>query len=976
MATQNTFLKYTGLTYAEILKQITDRLRGMPEFDNFRESAIAQTVNEIFAGVVDMTNYYVERQAEESFWETSQRESSAYLNSRNLAYDITRPIPASTTISITIKGNMVNKIMAGRKLQLPVFTKFTYQNNDYFLKKGFTYTFTETDQLAAEDDLDAFEMVISTDDNGDAITLIQGTLKSKTIAGSTNPQVGQIFQTYRIPDVTFSNYYGDADLPDYPVTRVWVGDSQSDDNEYIINRKSLINDDTIQGIITNTEVKCCLIRTAIDGDIELKFGNDRIAYMGSDIHTGYPTTTFDNIYIQYLSTQGTKANLIGIIGERLDYSNQITITTYNITESITFKFLSNITGGGDIETADSIKMNAPAIFYSLDRAVNGQDHVNILKTLTSPMIMKNAIAWGEQEEAKTRNVTAIVELFNVGFFCCIGSLYNIEGDSTTATYSVRTKNNRMDEAVLDDSFDEDGMSSQYFFNIYTKNNVAQQLKEQVIQTPFWKISNYVQIDGDIGAVYFKQTYQNDVTIYYNYKSETYLPSIEGKDVGGEPITGSETAIVINIAGIDDNYGMSQIATIIQDQLRTKIDRRSEYIGSVQQNSNYGELQFPNISVTWNGLDKKYTITNATTDPCYLDYIDPFYTSANQELVQELGLHDASGITDKAYAVKMYINTNYNFISDEITQVINTLSKKGQITIKYIYASPVIQGFRLAGIIYVEQLFSLDDLHREVNNAIYQFLDTNADFNVDVHLSNIINVIEEFPGIAHADVYLQPDIPYPTTTSNTSYRTTFFFPILNMYETINAYSDADQQIIIDCTIRMLQSYFYRNTAEAIYIYNEETWREFIDWSRTLNPDQIYENIYYVNNYLDTRPYSLATLTERNYLVLMTNELYKLLNDTTFGFGPSDTLVTKFQDTPTFMNLISDIHKDLTWIIRSNMIDSNGNIAPEYTTTQNSFGVDTKTLKRGGYSLGCEIIKVNLEATSSSTATPYYLNYQYK
>ena len=298
MATSTNFLKYTGLDYASILKSVTDKLKADPRFDNFRESAIAQTINEIFTGTADLTNYYIQRQAEESFFETSQRDSSAILNSRNLAYDITRPIPATTTIKINIKGDMRSRILAGRKLQIPVFSKFTYNGNDFILQKGFTYTFTTADAEEVITQGTSYDKTFSVDDDGDPITLIQGTLKLKIITGTTNPQIGQIFQTYRIPDVTFSNYYGSADLTDYPTTRVWVGADQSDDNEYTIDRRSLINNNVLHSILAGETIKCALIRTSVDSDVELKFGTVKIAALGASVNTGISETTFDNIYIQ------------------------------------------------------------------------------------------------------------------------------------------------------------------------------------------------------------------------------------------------------------------------------------------------------------------------------------------------------------------------------------------------------------------------------------------------------------------------------------------------------------------------------------------------------------------------------------------------------------------------------------------------------------------------------------------------------
>lgn len=78
------FLKYTSLSYDEIIRQVTDRLNSDERFANFRESSIAQTLVEVFAGTVDIVNYYLERRAEESFFDTARIRSSVMLLSRGL----------------------------------------------------------------------------------------------------------------------------------------------------------------------------------------------------------------------------------------------------------------------------------------------------------------------------------------------------------------------------------------------------------------------------------------------------------------------------------------------------------------------------------------------------------------------------------------------------------------------------------------------------------------------------------------------------------------------------------------------------------------------------------------------------------------------------------------------------------------------------------------------------------------------------
>lgn len=962
------FLKYTGLTYADILKQVNDRLKADKRFDNFRESAIAQTMVEIFAGAADLVNYYIERQAEESFFETSQRTSSAILNSRNLAYDITRPIPATADITINIKGYMVGKITANSKIQFPVFSKFSYQGVDFILKKGFTYTFTQKDQQDAIDGGDNFEMDITADDNGDPITIIEGTLKTKIIDGTQNPQVGQIFQTYIIEDATFSNLYGDADLTGYPTTTVYVGSNNTDpNNKYLIDRRSLINNTTIADVTANVtpQVKCCVIRTAINGNAELKFGSAKIANLGAEVNN-VPATTFDNIYVQYLSTIGSKANQVGVIGEYVTYSSQVVIanTPWDITGNTLFVFNKNITGGGDLETADSIKTNAPAIFYSLDRAVDVKDHVNVLKALTSPIRIRNALAWGEQEEARARNVSAIVELFNVGFFSCIGTLYNVDGDPVNDTFSVRTNANRLDESVLDDNFDEDAMMSQYYFNIFVKNKVARQIKETVTVTHYWYINEYVPVTKT--AYDLKQTYSSSASIYYWYTSDKYLTDQEPNDFINIDMSGISTS--------SNDGGMNEIANLMETAFRAKLDMRSYVLSGEEQNPNWNKPQFPLLTVLWDSLKKEFTIQTDPSDVCYIDYID---TDATGELATDLGFNNGGDV----YAHSVSININGNLISSKILEVYNYLTQRGQITIRYLYASPLTHSFRLTGTIYVDQLFSVDDLHREVNNAVYQFLDTKTDFNVPIYKSNIIDIIENFDGIDHADVNILPDIPFPV--KDPSYRVTFFFPYAAYYTTINKYGVEAEAIYI-CVFKTLNKYFGRTFAtdpgDAIAsVMNGEArsiWSTYITVARGYTPDNLQE----MNGTIPTEPYPdppypshpyLKKTTERYFL----DTIVKFMYDTMVTDLGASGDVTKFQDTSDFITLVSDLHKDLLWTIRCNMIDVNGNIAPQYAITTNTFGLDTKTLERGGYTLGCEIAKLNLESVSQENNTPY-LNYLYK
>ena len=134
------FLKYTGLDVNTILQQITDKVKADTRFDNFRESAIAQTIMEVFAGTTDINNYYIQRRAEENFLDTAQLKSSIISIARQLGYVPSRPSPASANLRIKLKGDVGSKFVVDgdNKIQIPYYSKFSAEGNEFVLKQTMT----------------------------------------------------------------------------------------------------------------------------------------------------------------------------------------------------------------------------------------------------------------------------------------------------------------------------------------------------------------------------------------------------------------------------------------------------------------------------------------------------------------------------------------------------------------------------------------------------------------------------------------------------------------------------------------------------------------------------------------------------------------------------------------------------------------------------------------------------------------------
>jgi hypothetical protein len=498
----NNFLNYTGMTHEEIETQVTNKLNADPKFETFLESSIAQTIIEIFSGATDLTNYYLERRAEESYLDTAKLKSSVILLAKQLGYVVTRPIPATTALNMRIFGNLSDSgITVGTTIPLTKFnTTFTHNGLNYIMTDSLEYTVTQED-IDAGKDLDK-DISYAYTTSGvlvpdtvatsavDDIALLQGDIERITIEASSNSQLSQVFQNYKINDSKFSNLYGTEDIT-YDaedatfdlvnnLTKVGIANdsnliyatSAEDNNLFEIDRRSLINQESLSSY--GDAKKLCYIRTHMDGTVEILFGDGNFASTG-------PKTINDNIYIQYFSTEGKNANKIGVIDDIINVNQDIktdgTSPGISVNSHLEFTLRKNITGGANLEDIDSIRYNAPGIYAALDRVVTAGDYGYFLKTITSPINVKNAIAWGEQEEVRANNVKAIFKMFNVVFYSVLGEIYNIYSPSTSEVKPLSGTDSLQDGIVLEGTNYNpiDVTSSNSYFNLFIKQSLPSEV---------------------------------------------------------------------------------------------------------------------------------------------------------------------------------------------------------------------------------------------------------------------------------------------------------------------------------------------------------------------------------------------------------------------------------------------------------------------------------------------------------------------
>ena len=779
------FLNFTNLTYSEIIQQVANRLSEDPRFENFRESAIAQMVMEIFSATTDFTNYMLERRAEEQFFETLQLRSSAISLAKNIGYVITRPIPASTALSVTIKGPLPSGITVGDKLTLYKGTadspiNFQHKSDNYMLTKTYQYTFTSTDIIngtgssswsktinVAVDNLSTVDL--NSQGNvptsaAEDISLIQGELKVQTFLGSApDSSRGQTFQKYAISDTSFSNIYGEEDYS-YDITdgtynlsegftKIGIGIDESTalsttSNLYEMARRSILTQDTTISAISNSIniPQVCLVDTKLNEGTSIEFGDGTISKIG-------PITINDNLYVRYLSTTGANANQVGVVGEKIttDGYFQLSDSGVNITNNLEFRLSKNITGGADLESIDSIKFNAPGIYQALDRVVTSKDYISFLKQQTSPINVKNAIAWGEQEEVERltedgQSVVAQKKLFNIVFYSVIGELY-----------------------------------------------------------------------------YFLDT-----------------------DTSGPRISGSDT-----------NVGLTDM-----------------YLEGDDYDS-YSALTYFNLLVA------------GTASGC-----------AGVGIVDQLGTIDS------------YIDTH------PISVMTKKLDNKSQITIKNVYIPPLIQKFRLAGTVYVKNLYNLSSTKTKVNKKIYEFLNEDADFAKPVYISNITDEIKNQSEVLYSDVWLEAiqtsGAIIGTTIANdadvqacTAYGGNLSNVVTVINDNIKIFIDGDD--LLDATAFTSATDAHYDVASGVSASDNFDIASLSDislsgdtWGRTIVTDR-------------EAHYRMANFNSRRFFTYLMKDIWEGLS----GEGT-------YRDSDEFKNVMVKLYNDITETIRNGMLDERGNI----------------------------------------------------
>lgn len=450
-------MNYLNVTYEQLLADFRARLNSDPHFKNIGSATIYGMFQEMLCACMDMTNFYMQRTAEEAFISTARLDSSVIKHGKGLGYNPRRAVPARCELIIRLKGPLPKAITAGTEVFFnQETTDLNFNGNKYILDGSYSYVFTQ-DDITNGQASDWFKELrfsvpqekatylplvgISYYDTTHTVPIkcFQGERKVVEILGTANmDKIGEPNQFYDINDLDFSDWYGRRDpygfrnnifYPELSWCQVGIGADEAD----AFNKKNIYDIET-QAIHLNenvvkikgdqppeTPLKVCLIDTNSDKTVRVSFSTEpNICDIGLKTYK-------DNIYVKYIATKGKECNVTGIKGSVMSHNNQVNVSVngniVDITNNVQFIINSDIYGGEYFENQNSIRINAPAYFSSCGKLVTKDDYASYFRGLTSPITVQNALVYGQMELED--NLDAVVHklIQNNIFYTLMGHVY-------------------------------------------------------------------------------------------------------------------------------------------------------------------------------------------------------------------------------------------------------------------------------------------------------------------------------------------------------------------------------------------------------------------------------------------------------------------------------------------------------------------------------------------------------------------------
>ena len=338
-----TTIKSTNLDFTSIKNNLKTFLAQQDEFADYNfEASGLSNILDVLAYNTHYNGLIANFALNESFLGTAQLRSSLVSLAEGIGY-----IPKSKTASravVNFSVNLSNLSERPSTVSLAPGVRFESSIDDI------TYTFQTRETVTAADDgsgIYQFKTVAGTAN----ITIYQGTQKTKTFIADAVSQNA----LYIIPDKNL----------DLDTTIVRVYDSPQT-SEFVTYR------DIKTATLINASTALYVLKEAPNEYYELSFG-DGITF-GVTPQAGY------KVEVDYLSVAGPAANAGAIFGP----ISQVQVG--NVNYPISVATVTNSLGGGEKETNQSIRTNAPFQYATQNRMVTADDYSSLVLRNFSTLI--------------------------------------------------------------------------------------------------------------------------------------------------------------------------------------------------------------------------------------------------------------------------------------------------------------------------------------------------------------------------------------------------------------------------------------------------------------------------------------------------------------------------------------------------------------------------------------------------------------
>jgi len=337
----NTNTQVTNLDFDTLKGSFTTFLKSQDTFKDYNfEGSTLNTLIDLLAYNTQYNAYYLNMVANEMFLDSATQRSSVVSQAKILGYTPKSAITPTATVNIIFKN------VAPGSFTLPA-----YQNFASASIKGVNYTFVNPDACTVP--------VISNTATFNNIAIKQGVPATYnfTVASSTNPTY-----TFEIPDASI----------DTTTLQVIVQASLTNSSYNVFN--PAINELTL----TSTS-QVYFLEEALNGNYKIYFGD---GILGQQLSDG------NIVIVSYLSTEGTS----GAGANSFVLMNTVSGHAPSAVISVT-----PATTGGNKESIDSIKFQAPKNYASQGRAVTKSDYITAIQQNSLGISFDAVNVWGGEE---------------------------------------------------------------------------------------------------------------------------------------------------------------------------------------------------------------------------------------------------------------------------------------------------------------------------------------------------------------------------------------------------------------------------------------------------------------------------------------------------------------------------------------------------------------------------------------------------